>query len=155
MDLSQRAVTWDWFFNDTDSSYMQEPLYLFSDTGFHEVQLIVTDIYGCKDSLVQLIDIAPLKTYFLPNAFTPNYDGINDTFKGVGIFDGIRQFNLKIWDRYGGLIFQTTDPEMGWNGRFMNSGKSFPAGVYTCMVSYTTARGKEVKNLKTNFALVR
>lgn len=155
LDHSQRSVRWDWFFNDMDSSYMQEPTYVFSDTGFHKVQLITTDIYDCKDSLTKIIDIAPQDTYFLPNAFTPNYDGKNDTFQGVGVFDGIRKFNLKIWDRYGGLIFQTTNPKTGWNGEFMNSGKGFPSGVYTCMVSYTTAREGEVKTIKSSFVLVR
>ena len=59
-----------------------------------EIQLIVTHLYGCQDTMIQYVDVEPLITYFLPNAFTPNEDGKNEFFRGGGFFRGIRDFDI-------------------------------------------------------------
>ena len=88
---------------------------------------------------------------FLPNAFTPNSDNKNDFFKALDFFDGMQNFRLSIWNRWGELIFETTDPNDGWNGRKNNTGQLSPNGVYVCLVSYTGPRGNnfEVKGFAT------
>ena len=60
----------------------------------------------------------------LPNAFTPNEDSTNDTYRGDGILQGAKNFSMTIWSRWGELLFETSDPEEGWNGRKFNSGKA-------------------------------
>jgi len=141
-DLSVGADFWQWKFAGFGSSFEQNPVFSFPDTGQQEVRLIVQHPRGCQDTLLQFIDVIPEVTYFLPNAFTPNNDGVNEFFKGQGMMAGIQNFHLQIWNRWGELIFETSDPENGWNGRKNNSGSEYPAGVYLCLVNYTGPRGK-------------
>ena len=74
--------------------------------------------------------------FFLPNAFTPNGDGINDLYFGVGNANEAESFHLTIWNRWGEMIFETDDPDEGWNGRKFNSGEIAPNGVYVVVVQY-------------------
>lgn len=150
-DLSIDAADWNWQFANFGQSILQNPSFIFPDTGIHEVQLVVTHLLGCQDTLVKFIDVEPQVRYFLPNAFTPNGDDVNDEFKGGGVFAGLRDFSMHIWTRWGELVFESQDPERGWNGRKNNTGKLEPNGVYVCLVRYTTPRGlkKEIKGFAT------
>lgn len=142
-DLSFNAYFWDWKFVDgQDSSILKNPVYTFQDTGKQVVELTVTSFYGCTDTIRQAVDVVPKVTYFLPNAFTPNEDGKNEIFEGVGYFRGIRDYRMNIWNRYGQLIFESQDVETGWNGRYNNSGKYAPNGVYVYRVSFMGPRGE-------------
>ncbi len=140
-DFSERAAQWRWFFDDTDSIWMQEPTYVFADTGFHTIQLIVSDIYGCVDTMVQFVDVAPNVTYFLPNAFSPNGDGVNDLFAGKGSVDSMLNFELQIFDRWGNVLFSTSDPNFTWDGISFDGREIVPNGVYLYQYSYMGARG--------------
>lgn len=91
--------------------------------------------------MTKVVDVEPKLTYFLLNAFTPNIDTKNDEYKGGGYFRGINDFAMTIWDRYSGIVFQTNDPNDGWNGQHENRGKMSPNGVYICIVRYTSPRG--------------
>ena len=144
-DLSIDAVQWFWNFNDIDNSFDQNPVYTFPDTGLQQVTLIVTHTSGCQDTLTQFIDVVPKVAYFLPNAFTPNFDSINDEFFGKGFFDGMENFKMTIWNRWGELVFETSDYREGWNGRKLNVGKDSPQGVYVVVVTYTGPRGRDVE----------
>jgi gliding motility-associated-like protein len=78
--------------------------------------------------------------YFnVPNAFTPNGDGLNDIFRPVATSDLIRQFSMVIYNRCGQMIFETTIPTEGWDG------KDAPAGVYSWFISYSNHTGKVFK----------
>ncbi len=149
MDASERALGWNWIF-DTLSIPDIRPAstYVFSDTGSHEVTLIVEDQYGCFDTLTQSVGVVPLQTYFLPNAFTPNGDGLNDVFVGVGLTDYLLDFRMNIFDRWGGLIFSSKDAQGGWDGG------SAPAGVYVYTVQYRVPRGERTE-MRGEVVLVR
>ena len=127
---------------------------MFSDTGLVEVQQIVTHQSGCRDTAYAVLDIVPRVTYFLPNAFTPNLDGNNDEYKGKGVYFGMRSFNMQIWDRYGELIFESADPQVGWNGRKNNTGKEAPEGVYMVFVEYVSPRSERIV-LRSYASLIR
>ena len=144
---SIRDVQWYWNFNDEGISYEENPSFIFQDTGQQVVELIVLTQAGCPDTVYKVIDIIPEIRFFLPNAFTPNDDTVNDEFKAVGFFRGMKNYKFEVWNRYGELVFQTTDPDVGWNGRQSNGTTKMPAGVYVCNVTYTTPRGvpKEVQ----------
>ncbi len=150
-DQSVDAIAWGWDFNGESFSYEQNPNYVFADTGLQTVQLIVGDQYNCQDTITKIVDIVPQITYFLPNAFTPNNDGKNELFRGGGYFRGLQNFSMMIWDRYGGVVFESSDPSEGWNGRFQNTGKLMQRGVYVCIVRYDGPRGKpyEMKGFAT------
>lgn len=143
-DQSIDAISWDWMFGTTGSSFEQNPVYVFPDTGLQVVQLIVTHPSGCKDTIQQLIDVEPQIRYFLPNAFTPNNDDVNDGFRGGGVFEGITDFTMTIWNRWGELVFETNDPNESWNGRKNNTGQLSPMDVYVVVVTFNGPRNKFV-----------
>lgn len=151
IDQSIEAASWFWDFDGDGTSTEINPTFTFPDTGQQAVTLIVTHESGCQDSVTQIIDVVPKVTYFLPNAFTPNSDNVNDFYRGKGIFEGMTNFNLTIWNRWGELVFETGDPNEGWNGRKKNTGELSPNGVYVCVVTYTGPRGDdfEVKGFAT------
>ncbi len=139
-DASERALGWNWIF-DTFSvpDIRREPAHVFLDTGYHNVVLIVEDQYGCFDTLTQRVDVVPPQTYFLPNAFTPNGDGLNDEFIGVGLTDYLLDFSMDIFDRWGGVVFSSQDAQRGWDGG------NAPAGVYVYRVRYRVPRGERTE----------
>ena len=141
MDESIRARAWEWTFDQYGSTIEQNPYFVFPDTGLMEVQLVITHLYGCQDTAIQYVDVEPLITYFLPNAFTPNEDGTNDLFRGGGFFRGIRDFEFKIMNRWGGVVFESNDPSEGWNGREGNVGRMSPNGVYLVYTKFIGPRG--------------
>ena len=145
IDQSEGANQWRWLFPSDQESTLQNPSFMFPDTGRYEITQIVTHPNGCKDTLTKILDIIPLATYFLPNAFTPNNDGRNDRFLGAGDLLGVDDFEMQIFNRWGELIFQTNDPNEGWNGRKNNSGLLLPKDVYVVRVSYTGPRGEKVE----------
>ena len=140
-DQSKFAAGWDWQFGAFGTTFLKDPVFTFPDTGFQEVQLIITHVYGCRDTISKILDFEPLVTFFMPNAFTPNNDSKNEFFKGGGYFRGIRNFNMKIINRWGELIFESSDPSEGWNGRKNNIGKMSPNGVYVYFIEFTGPRG--------------
>jgi gliding motility-associated-like protein len=142
-DLSTNAVKWGWQFGAKEgTSASRNPIYTFRDTGYHQIRLIVTHPSGCTDTLIKNIDVEPLVTYFLPNAFTPNFDGTNDEFKGAGNLFGMTDFKMGIWNRWGEKIFDTNDPKEGWNGRINNTGVVAMEGVYVYYATFVGPRNK-------------
>ncbi len=144
-DLSSNTNSRIWHFNFTDRSTLNNPSYTFRDTGQQTIQLIAINNNGCRDTLTKRLDVEPLVTFYMPNAFTPNGDSKNEEFLGLGILDGMKSFEMSIWDRWGGRIFSTTDPLQGWNGRFENTGNILPNGVYVYQVRYYTPRNQLVE----------
>lgn len=144
-DRSVAAIFREWLFDGNIRSTEDNPVVTFRDTGVHEVRLVVRHEQGCKDTTYAYLDVIPEVSYFLPTAFTPNDDGENDTYSGVGVIEGIREFRLQVWNRWGEMIFESTDPAIGWNGQKFNSGNPVPGGVYVVMVRYREPRGKLVE----------
>lgn len=143
VDESKNAINWTWQFDEVGgSSVLRNPVYTFRDTGFHIIRQIVTHLSGCRDTMTKTIDVEPLVTYFLPNAFTPNFDGRNDEFRGTGNLFGMTDFKMMIFNRWGERVFETTDPKEGWNGRIKNTGDVGIEGVYVYMVTFTGPRNK-------------
>ncbi|MEO6039747.1 MAG: PKD domain-containing protein [Saprospiraceae bacterium] len=153
-DLSIGAGHWNWQFDQYGTSIQQNPTFTFPDTGVMTVRLIVTHPEGCKDSLTKILDIRPEIRWYMPNAFTPNGDGNNDGFFGKGFLEGMTDFRMSIWNRWGEQVFDTTDPKAQWNGQAQNTGGMSPAGVYVYQVSFTGPRGEPFE-YKGYAALVR
>jgi len=80
---------------------------------------------------------------FIPNSFTPNNDGLNDTFTAKGLF--IDQFSMEIYNRWGELLYHTSDLERGWDGVY--KGTLSPEDTYVYLIQATDTNGREmVKN---------
>lgn len=141
-DKSTGAAYWNWQLDRFKTSLEQNPVFTFPDTGLVKIRLIVTHIEGCKDSMSKVLDIRPVVLWNMPNAFTPNGDGLNDGFLGKGYLEGAENFRMTIWNRWGELVYETTNPDDEWNGRVQNSGGMSPAGVYVYLVTFTGPRGE-------------
>lgn len=133
LDLSDTSVwAWNWDFgdpNDPALSLLQNPQHSYSDTGTYCISLIVENIFHCTDTAVKCLRIDPEFTFYIPNAFTPGTSfGKNDMFGGVGTF--IKQYEMWIFDRWGNMIFNTTDIDEKWDGRPKNSGTIAQEDVY-------------------------
>lgn len=144
-DLSTGANRWHWEFDKYGTTTIRNPSFTFPDTGLMKVTLIATHPEGCKDSISKYLDFVPLIYWYMPNAFTPNGDGQNDGFLGKGYLEGIVDFSMSIWNRWGEMVYETTDPNDEWNGRQMNTGGMSPDGVYVYVVSFTGPRGQQHK----------
>lgn len=134
IDQSSGADGWSWSFGDewNTTSTSQHPLCSYSGTGTYSVTLIASNTYGCTDTTIQEVDVQPEYTFYVPNAFTPNGDGLNDSFfpSGTGInYDDFRMF---IYNRWGELIYQTDDAP--WDGRVVGSPEVAQQGVYVWKV---------------------
>lgn len=151
---SVNADRYIWDFGDGSNSTQFNPIHSFLDTGLLNVSLISIHGNGCRDTAYALIDNVPEITYFMPNAFSPNSDGTNDFFFGKGYLDGYRFFEFRIFNRYGQLLFESTDPEERWNGRLNNEGELQKPDVYVYKVEVTDPRGK-LRSLSGTFMLVR
>ncbi|HTB07629.1 MAG TPA: PKD domain-containing protein [Bacteroidia bacterium] len=116
-------VKWQWLFGDPldGNSQLQNPSYTYADTGTYCPNLKVTNKYGCVDSITQCIVIEPFFTLYIPNAFSPNGDGVNDIFTAKG--DYVCGFQMYIFDRWGMQLFYTEDMQKGWNGT-VNGGQN-------------------------------
>jgi gliding motility-associated-like protein len=141
-DLSTGGTGWYWDFGGRGRSFVRNPTYTFLDTGRHDIMQVVFHPNGCTDTLIKTIDIEPVVQFFLPNAFTPNYDGKNETYKPGGLSAGVSYYSLGIWTRWGEKVFETANPDEGWNGRKDNSGQELPVGVYLCVLQYKDARNR-------------
>lgn len=144
-DQSTRADRWYYDFGNGAYSTQQNPIYEFRDTGIQEVRLIVTHPKGCRDTSIQFLDVVPKVTFFMPNAFSPNEDGVNDLFMGRGYLEGYSNFEMTIWNRWGEEIFRTTDPSEAWNGRKNNTGRPVQQEVYYYLVRFTGPRGQQTE----------
>jgi gliding motility-associated-like protein len=153
-DESVGAEAWQWNFGDgTPPVYLQNPSHNFG-TGEYEIMQVVRHGSGCYDTATVRIVSELLVTYYLPNAFTPNDDSKNEEFKGAGFFEGMTNFQMTIWNRWGEMIFVTNDPNEGWNGKKKNVGPIEQNGVYVVVVKYTDPTGVQI-NQKGFVTLIR
>lgn len=136
-DLSAGANFWSWNFgNGSDTSSLSDPLpHTYADTGAYTITLITTTQYNCIDTAYQTIIIEPDFVFYIPNSFTPDADGINDTFTGKGIF--IKNFEMTIFDRWGNLIFFSDEINKPWDGKINGGSEIAPVDVYVYVVKIT------------------
>ncbi len=106
--------------------------YTYSDTGHYNLTQYVFNIYNCPDTMVVPIIVKPEFVFNIPNTFTPNYDGKNEGFRGKGI--GIKEYDFRIYDRWGRTLFKTNDQLEEWNGCLNNQGILLPEDIYVYSV---------------------
>lgn len=113
-DLSSGASFWQYDFGDSTTSAARHPVHVYDETGGYEIRQIVTTDFGCKDTTYFTVYVDPSFTFYVPNAFSPNGDGHNDFFFGTGI--GIERYQLRIFNRWGEMVFSSFDENVKWDG---------------------------------------
>ena len=92
-----------------------QPVFAVTQDGTYQVT--VSNSTGCTASASALVKIAPgCEDIYFPNAITPNGDGLNDAFGPLGNLSFVSNYNLSVYNRYGELVFQSTNPYQRWNG---------------------------------------
>ncbi len=127
-DQSSVVNIWNWNFGDSTFSNNKNPDHLYDTSGVFNVTLIVTNEYGCKDTTYKEVIIKNDYTLWIPNAFTPNGDGKNDFFEVKS--EGLTDFKMDIFDRWGSLIFSSDNIYRGWNGEVKNRKAIMDTYVY-------------------------
>ncbi len=103
--------------------------------------LHVVDINGCEDWDSVYIEVRPLTTVYIPNAFSPNGDGQNDVYY-VEDHNDFTLVSFRIFNRWGELVFETNDPSKGWDGTF--DGKKQPVGTYVYILEGYGSLGERI-----------
>jgi gliding motility-associated-like protein len=128
-DLSVGPDFWDWDFGDplnNGVSNQQDPTYTFLTHGEYDILLTASNDFGCEDTTMKRIEVFSDFRFYIPNAFTPNSDDRNESFFGKG--EGIMDYNMQIYDRWGKLIFESNSPLLHWNGS--SNGQACQQGMY-------------------------
>jgi len=119
---------------------------MYTVTGLKPLQTILIEVtaigvLSCQKSAVALASGKTLNDeIFIPNSFTPNADGMNDSFRPYG--NAITSMEMKIFNQWGELIAETRDITAGWEGT--HKGKQQPAGVYSYVIRLVLTDGTEV-----------
>jgi|GEM_PF-1060811 len=138
-DLSSANVTThDWQLGDGQRASDTDFSYTYRDTGTYHITLLVTTGYGCTDTAMGKVTVSPAFTFYIPNTFTPNSNGRNDLFRGLG--EGYTDHRLLVFNRWGEQIFEG-EGDMGWDGTY--KGMQAQLGVYSYIITLRTWEGEE------------
>lgn len=142
------GTNFEWHFTDQRSPrtpflirYEQDTEYTFTSAGSFSVrlyQIVDGDTISIYDPITVSISESEL---LMPNAFSPNGDGINDIYKAKSGYKSIVEFKAVVFNRWGQKLYEWTDPEDGWDGTF--HGKNVAEGVYFVNVKAKGADGRE------------
>lgn len=148
------ALTYAWYLND----YFNTPKYTGDSINFvvnaqTKITLIGTDQYDCSNSdELNLFYVPCCGTISVPNAFSPNGDGTNDEFHVItsAVFE---EFQMNIYDRWGGLVYQTKNGKDKWDGTY--KGRAADVGSYFYLIRAKCFEAKNVQLLKGDVMLIR
>jgi gliding motility-associated-like protein len=129
------AVSYHWNFGNGQSSSELSPSYYFRSKGEYGVTLTATGANGCQAQHSEKIEITENYNLLAPNAFSPNGDGVNETFipEALKAMNDV-QFTMTIYDRNGKLVYSTNAVNRPWDGRYMSENQPAPAGAYVWKV---------------------
>ena len=148
INYSLGAEDYIWVMNETDSLTEEDPTYQFpAFPGSYPVTLYAANEWGCVDSLSRSVFVVDEFVMYVPNVFTPDFDGINDRFYFEGIDVDKDDFTLQIFDRWGEVVFTSTTFEEGWDGSYNRRSHFVPDGIYVYRIetrSLTTEERKEI-----------
>lgn len=140
-DESKEVNAWIWDFGDGDSALVQDPVsHTYERVGEYVITLTVESEYGCVDDVAHIVTVETPYLIFIPNAFSPNGDGKNEVFNIKG--EGITEFEMLIFDRWGNFIFYSDDMDEGWNGTANQGAETAQADVYVYSVKLVDLKGK-------------
>ncbi len=135
--------TYEWSFTNMPTSKEVNPVLLFKTPGKYTVTLKAKSIEGCEDELTKTIEVKNNFSVFIPNSFSPNFDGLNDVFIPVFSSYGldIKSYEMEIFDRWGHSLFHSKDFSKGWDGASQNKGEISKEDVYIYHIKYKDLDG--------------
>ncbi len=136
-------VAYHWSLGNGISTNGESVTTIYDEPKSYQAKLLITDNYGCSNTLTIEIPNNEPFDILAPNAFTPNNDGNNDTFYPKAIKEFQVPATIIIKDLSGKTVFEGTQENCEWNGTFMNTGNPLPTGVYVYTVITTDVQGKQ------------
>ncbi len=136
INTSTGGTNSEWTFGDGTNSPVPNAMHSYKDTGTYRVCLIELNGPGCLDSTCKEIDVKLFPQILVPNIFTPNGDGKNDLF----VFKNLENFpnsSLLIYDRWGVKVFENSNYQNNWNGKFLSTNRDVVDGTYYYILSGT------------------
>ncbi|MFY0254681.1 PKD domain-containing protein [Chitinophaga sp. 30R24] len=133
VNMSVGADHYLWNFGDGDTTSAVNPTHQYLKSGSYNVCLTSGNIEGCTATACKEVSAIVVPLFDIPNAFAPN--GKNNMFL-VKSF-GATKFNLKIYNRWGQLVFESSDPNIGWDGRYKGNIQPMDAYAYVVNIQFT------------------
>jgi gliding motility-associated-like protein len=144
-----------WLFGDGGTAQVASPIHVFTvpqrETSYN-VKYTVTDTFGCQSTASKTIKIYTSCYLAVPNAFTPNGDNLNDVFHPLNAIKA-EQFDFKIYNRWGQMIFSSNNWKIGWDGKI--NGVPQGTGTYLYMLRYVHRETKKMNEERGTFILIR
>lgn len=155
---SQGATLYHWYFGtwgDLGQSQAEHPSFYFPshEAGAYDVMLVAFNSYGCSDTAYNRVFIDGVFTFYLPTAFTPDNDNLNEIFKPLGTYISPEGYHFMIFDRWGEKIFETIDFNKGWDGTFR--GRRVKNDTYVWLVRFIEQSTGAEKLLKGHVTVIR
>lgn len=152
IDLSEHGVTGIWNFGNGDQQDYIEGInpIITLESGNYSTELYIENEGGCPDSFQFDICVLPSSRIFVPEVFSPNNDGVNDSLYVRG--QGIAELQFNVYSQFGMVVFSTKDHTEGWNGE--NFGMKVPSGIYIYTANILLKNGERLE-LKGDITLVR
>ena len=129
-------------------SFDQNPVFTFPTNagGTYPISLEVTDFNGCENIVRANVVVHDLVNLFIPNSFTPNNDGYNDAFFIEGTDIDPARFRMEVYNRWGEMIWFTTDPTDAWYGQVGDNGQHYvQSGTYSYRVEVNSLSEEDVR----------
>ena len=151
---SVNATSFQWFFGDGEESDFVSTNHCYDSIGCYQVTLVAYTQDGCTDSIVQVVCVKDQLIIYVPNAFTPDGDGLNEVFLPIltaGYKPG--SYELNIYNRWGERIFSTQDENEGWDGTYR--GNPSQIGTYTYTIRLKDSMNNKVYTFDGRVSLIR
>lgn len=148
------SFLWDFGFENSQSTETSPDFVYPAQPGSYSVKLIAANDEGCKDSITKVITIKDEMIHYVPNAFTPDGDEFNQTFKPVfsSGFDP-QNYTLLIYNRWGETVFESHDTNTGWDGSY--SGELVAEGAYTWNITVKQFHSDAFETFSGHVTLIR
>lgn len=136
-DLENNRYEWR-ISNATETISEVHPKFEFQKAGNYSIHLRSVSVHNCISDITKNITIKNNFNIYIPNAFSPNYDGLNDEFKPVFTEFGldVSSYSMQIMDRWGHLVFKTKEVDKGWKGTSGESNEIMKQGIYNYTIRY-------------------
>jgi gliding motility-associated-like protein len=143
INTSDDADDFLWFLN---GELLDEPdslIFNFTE-GEYEFMLVANNDFNCPDTAISSLSLldCPDIYLFIPNVFSPDDDQFNNLFEIQS--SGYEDWDLKIFNRWGVMVYESTNPSRHWNGRAMGSDEASPTGTYFYVLNAKDIFGKSV-----------
>ena len=150
--LGSPVTNYFWY---DDNNYLfsnqMNPIYNIQNQNNTIILLYVQNQYGCIDSISKTINTDAKINVWVPNSFTPNGDGRNDIFKVETNLE-LTNFNLYIYNRWGQVVFESTDINYGWDGKYMR--EYVKADVYVWILTYKNKYSNQLQRQQGSVSVI-